>query len=56
MSKHPILPQSIAFDYEILKKIGEGACGETWLLQHRIEKRRAVLKFLKCSSQAILRP
>lgn len=47
MSKQPILPQSIAFDYEILKKIGEGACGETWLLQHRIEKRRAVLKFLK---------
>ena len=47
MSKQPILPQSIAFDYEILKKIGEGACGETWLLQHRIEKKRAVLKFLK---------
>ena len=23
MSKQPILPQSIAFDYEILKKIGE---------------------------------
>ena len=47
MSKRPTLPQSFAFDYEILEKIGEGSCGETWLLQHRIEKKRAVLKFLK---------
>ena len=47
MAKQPVLPSSIAFDYKILKKIGEGSCGETWLLQYRIEKKPAVLKFLK---------
>ena len=41
------LPESIAFDYELLHKIGEGSCGETWLLQHRIDNTPLVLKFLK---------
>ena len=41
------LPESIAFEYEPLRKIGEGANGETWLLLHRAKKSQAVLKFLK---------
>ena len=41
------LPEEIAFSYELVKKIGEGANGETWLLRDRMKKTQAVLKFLK---------
>ena len=46
------LPESIAFAYEPIRQIGEGANGETWLLLHRVKKSQAVLKFLKYLSAA----
>ena len=41
------IPEDIAFAYELVKKIGEGANGETWLIRDRVKKTQAVLKFLK---------
>ena len=41
------LPDSIAFEYELGKKIGEGANGETWLVNHKVKRIPAVLKLLR---------
>ena len=41
------IPENITFSYELVKKIGEGANGETWLLRDRVKKTQAILKFLK---------
>lgn len=41
------IPEKLAFDYEFIKKIGEGANGETWLAQHLFNGRKAAIKCLK---------
>ncbi len=41
------IPENITFSYELVKKIGEGANGETWLIRDRVKKTQAILKFLK---------
>jgi serine/threonine protein kinase len=44
------LPQSLAFDYEFIRKIGEGSNGETWLIKNRANKSLAAIKCLKLNT------
>ncbi len=46
----PDIPEVISFEYEFIKKIGEGANGETWLVKNRINKNRAAIKCLKLNT------
>ena len=46
----PDIPEVLAFEYEFIKKIGEGANGETWLVKNRINKTRAAVKCLKLNT------
>ena len=44
------LPESIEFKYEIVKSLGEGSMGETWLIKNRVDKTQAALKRLKLNT------
>ena len=44
------IPESITFNYELIKQIGEGAMGETWLIKNRVNKSMAALKCLKLNT------
>ena len=44
------IPEKIAFEYDFVKKIGEGANGETWLAKSRINRKLAAIKCLKLNA------
>ena len=41
------VPEKLSYDYEFVKKIGEGANGETWLARHRFDQTQVAIKCLK---------
>ena len=44
------IPEEIRFNYDLVKQIGEGSNGETWLIKNRVDKSLAALKCLKLNT------
>ena len=44
------IPEKISFEYDFVRKIGEGANGETWLAKNRINRTLAAIKCLKLNA------
>ncbi len=41
------IPEKLSYDYQFVKKIGEGANGETWLARNRFTNKLAAIKCLR---------
>ncbi|MBQ9816434.1 MAG: hypothetical protein IJM59_03050, partial [Proteobacteria bacterium] len=41
------IPEKLSYDYQFVKKIGEGANGETWLARSRFTNKLAAIKCLR---------